>query len=193
MSFLTPAIQAIIFGVVTKSVGSIFRVKDDWEAPRQVLRNTVMREGLLLGLTTAFTTASQALFSKTISPVLARTPRLQPYELLFRAIAATGGIFLAEITSRAVAPKTPWDERLESGNRLNVISRDEDGDDDSPFSGLPARANFHQYPLYNNAQPLRNPLTFSRTFARPGIAGAEAAQPVKNHYGPATFRGTFRI
>jgi hypothetical protein len=56
MAFLTPAIQAIIFGVVTKSVGSIFRVKDDWNAPQQVLRNTVMREGLLLGLTTAFTT-----------------------------------------------------------------------------------------------------------------------------------------
>jgi hypothetical protein len=124
--------------------------------------------------------------------VLARTPRLQPYELLFRAIAATGGIFLAEITSRAVAPKTPWDERLESGSRLNVVSRDDD-DDESPFRGLPTMANFHQYPLYNNAQPLRNPLTFSRTFSRPGVSRPEAGRPVKNHYGPTAFRGTFRV
>lgn len=145
--------QSILFGVITKSVGSIFRVVDDWQAPRPVMLNTVKRESLLLFLTTAFTTATQSAFSRFIMPLLKRAPRLKPYELLLRAAAASIGVLMAELTSRATAPKTKWNQRL------NMISP----------SCTPVLQN---QPVATASitpparRPLKTPITFADAFTR---------------------------
>ena len=108
--FLSPTAQSVMYAVITKSVSSGFRIKDDWRAPLAVKSKTMEREAVLLGLTTVFTTAIQHLFTKTLSGMLKKNPRLAGLELIFRTILTAPALIVAEIASRKMAPKPKWDK-----------------------------------------------------------------------------------
>ena len=118
MPGFSPFLQSVLYGVITKSVGSVFRVKDDWQAPPEIRKNTIKREGILLALTTGFTTMTQSIFSGAFGKTLERNPKLKQYELLLRAGFTAIGIFMAEATSRATAPKTSWADRQAAQAKL---------------------------------------------------------------------------
>ena len=84
---LSTPLQSVLYAVITKSVGSGFRVRDDWSAPAEVRKATLKRESMLLGLTTLFTAGIQMLFSTALRPLLKTSPALARYELLLRALA----------------------------------------------------------------------------------------------------------
>jgi hypothetical protein len=138
---LTPVVQSILYAFITKSVGSVFRVRDDWQAPPQILRNTAEREGILLALTTVFTTATQFMLSPMLAPLLKRVPQLAKYELLFRAGANAAGIFVAEATSRLSAPKNYWTSPAQPVQTSEIKT------------------------MRLSPQPLQSPVTFARTFS----------------------------
>ncbi len=181
MPGLSPFAQSVLYGVITKSIGSIFRVTDDLQAPPRVLRTTAIREGILLGLTTLYTTFTQMVFSGVLGKVIHRNPGLKNYELVLRAGFTAIGIMLAEITSRAMAPKVKWSEIL-AGDEKNMqaptagdrfsLSDDSDDDDHAAFRPelrQPQMALLPATPLGARlpARPLKLPLTFSNTFTNP--------------------------
>lgn len=110
--FLSPTAQSVLYAVITKSVGSGFRVKDDWKAPTPVRLKTLKREAVLLGLTTVFTTGIQHLFTKTLTGALRKNPRLAGFELILRTLLTAPALVVAEIVSRKMAPKPTWDTHL---------------------------------------------------------------------------------
>lgn len=100
-------IQSVLYAVGTKSIGSGFRVADDWNASPERLARTVTRESILLGLTTVSTTAIQVLFTKTVVPFLQRRPALNRFDLILRGLVTVPALIFAEWISRAMAPKDP--------------------------------------------------------------------------------------
>lgn len=192
MPGLSPFAQSIMYGVITKSIGSIFRVADDKEAPRDILVNTFKREGILLGLTTLYTTFTQMVFSGTLGKIINRHPALKNYELVLRAGFTAVGIVMAEVTSRRMAPKTTWDqvlgqdgegERAFSGpaadrygqpapyrHEGDSFQRRDDDDDDRDEQQTRQRMAVPVAPLPVSWQPVRPvqmPLAFSNTFTNP--------------------------
>lgn len=103
--YISAPLQSIAYAVITKSVGSSFRVIDDWSGPREKTLSTVKREGILLALTTLFTTGIQLLFTKLLSSTLLKRPGLLHHELLMRAVVTAPALFFAEWISRKIAPK----------------------------------------------------------------------------------------
>lgn len=200
MPGLSPFIQSILYGVITKSIGSGFRVKDDWQAPPEIRNSTIKREAILLGLTTGFTTMTQSIFSGAFGKVLERNPRLKSYELLLRAGFTAIGIIMAEMTSRATAPKTSWTER--TGQKPHDDDDDDDRDEfrrsaeittpgqslfkpSAPFGAtltsvapVPASMASATVPVLLTSairqvqrMPIRVPLTFSQSVTNPVVSG----------------------
>ncbi len=102
---ISSPVQSVIYAVVTKSIGSGFRVTDDWNGPTPRLMNTLKRESTLLGLTTLMTTGIQMLFTRILSSTLQSKPGWAQHELLLRALVTAPALIFAEWTSRQLAPK----------------------------------------------------------------------------------------
>ena len=119
---LSSPVQSIIYAVATKSVGSVFRVSDDWSAPEEVRDNTMEREGILLGLSAVFTTAIQLLFTHVLASPLAKHPKLKQYELLLRGAASVPALVFAEWVSRKISPRPEWDFQQKSPHSSHVYS-----------------------------------------------------------------------
>lgn len=178
MPGLSPFAQSVLYGVITKSIGSIFRVTDDLQAPPKVLRTTAIREGILLGLTTLYTTFTQMVFSGVLGKVIHRNPGLKNYELVLRAGFTAIGIMMAEVTSRAMAPKVKWSEILAGGQSMAAPDGDRfrrHDDDDDDRGGFPDETGHRRMAVLPAAplgprvpaKPLKLPLTFSNTFTNP--------------------------
>lgn len=98
-------VQSVLYAVVTKSVGSGFRVADDWSSPPEKLAETAKREGILLLLTTALTTGIQVLFTRFLSTAIQKSAFLARHDLLMRAAVTAPVLIFAEWLSRAMAPR----------------------------------------------------------------------------------------
>jgi hypothetical protein len=99
--------QSILYAVITKGVGSGYRVADDWNGPPPRLQKTLKREGTLLALTTGATAGIQMLFTKVLSSTLSKRPGLAAHELVLRALVTAPALIFAEWMSRKISPKPP--------------------------------------------------------------------------------------
>lgn len=111
MTVFKTALQSILLAAIPKSVGSLFRIWDDWEAPKDIRKSTIQRESLLLGLTVLFTAMMRPMLLKPLIQKLG--PQAARHETGLNVLAAVLGISAAEVTSRFVAPKQPWTEHTE--------------------------------------------------------------------------------
>lgn len=102
---LSNPVQSILYALITKSVGSGFRVWEDSRYRPDQLPGTLKREGVLLGLTTVVTTGVQMLFTKVLSSTLQKKPGLSQHELLLRALVTAPALIFAEWVSRELSPK----------------------------------------------------------------------------------------
>jgi hypothetical protein len=102
---LSNPVQSILYALITKSVGSGFRVWEDSRYRPEQLSGTLKREGVLLGLTTVVTTGVQMLFTKVLSSTLQKKPGLSQHELLLRALVTAPALIFAEWVSRELSPK----------------------------------------------------------------------------------------
>jgi hypothetical protein len=102
---LSNPVQSIFYALITKSVGSGFRVWEDSRYRPNQLQGTLKREGVLLGLTTVVTTGVQMLFTKVLSSTLQKKPGLSQHELLLRALVTAPALIFAEWVSRELSPK----------------------------------------------------------------------------------------
>ncbi len=96
--------QSVIYSVLTKSVGSGFRIRDDWHAPKHVQQKTFQRELTLLSLLTASSAAIQLM----IRPVIRKHPGLKKTELVWCALATVPAQMFSEWFCRKQAPKPSW-------------------------------------------------------------------------------------
>lgn len=124
MAVFKTALQSILLAAIPKSVGSLFRIWDDWKAPKDVRKSTIQRESLLLGLTVLFTSIMRPLMLKPLISKLG--PQIAKQETGLNVLAAILGISAAEVASRLVAPKQPWAERFGGTERLERDDWDED-------------------------------------------------------------------
>jgi hypothetical protein len=107
-------VQITMAGVITKSVGSLFRVLDDSDAPKAVRANTLKREGILLLLTSVFTAAAERICTQILLPAMQKAfqqVNFAGYRKLLAVVPISVGIFLAESSSRLFFPKAKWEER----------------------------------------------------------------------------------
>ncbi|MBY0403714.1 MAG: hypothetical protein K2X66_07425 [Cyanobacteria bacterium] len=97
--------QSVLYAVITKSVGSGFRVLDERFSPPDKQLSAIKREGVLLGVTTLLTTGIQFLFTTILSSTLKKKPVLAHHELLLRAVMTAPALIFAEWLSREMVPK----------------------------------------------------------------------------------------
>ena len=110
-------------GTALKAVGSTFRVSDDLEAPKAVRNRTMKREASMLALTGAASLAIQVTVStvltknKTLMKQLFKTENLKAVQTGMTAVSYA----VSEAASRAIAPKAKWDNKAQSGAKLNDL------------------------------------------------------------------------
>lgn len=162
---ISPLAQSVAYALITKSVGSGFRVVDDLKAPNGIKANTLGREATLLGLTTVFTTALQ----KLLTPVIQSSAKLMRNELLVRAIFTAPALAIAEHTSRLFYPKHKWD-KVENGTTTSPSTihqdiddiHDDDDDFDDDFENTLTERNHHQVNVKNHPQTTwRQPILYN--------------------------------
>ncbi len=121
--------EAIFYGmagVVTKATGSFYRMRDDWNAPKEIKRDTLERETTMLAIAGASMMGIQLFFTaltrnpnfiralneqganlfKKVSFKLGDT--LKKYEPVVRLALAVPAFALAESISRIVGPREIW-------------------------------------------------------------------------------------
>lgn len=116
------AAYTALAGVVTKGVGSGFRVWDDRNAPWQVKKNTLQREAITLAQVSVYTYLIDLAMQKVLPKAADRIKGLASHDaqallkkaanqkILLKAIPVSAGIFLAETMGRKIAPRNIWDE-----------------------------------------------------------------------------------
>ncbi|MEB3205949.1 MAG: hypothetical protein VKK59_01205 [Vampirovibrionales bacterium] len=101
----SPALQTALAAGFSRSVGSFFRVQVDQKQGINAAPKTVMieREGIMLGLTTVLSYATQLLFKTALGKQLMKSTLGMRAEPLLRALVALPGMFAAEVLSRRIA------------------------------------------------------------------------------------------
>lgn len=168
---ISPLVQSVGYALITKSVGSGYRVLDDLKAPHGIKGNTIGREATLLGLTTLFTTALQ----KIVTPVIKMSTKTMRNELLIRALFTAPALVIAEYVSRFFYPKHQWKkpEQPEQtfSNNANALNNPSNTHFDETFKNqfIPSMVTDHPQVkhktplLYNTAElkqkskPTQNP------------------------------------
>jgi hypothetical protein len=137
------AFYTALAGVATKGVGSGFRAWDDRNAPWQVKKNTLKREGITLAQVSVYTYVIDLLMQKLLPTAADKIKGLASHDaqaliqkaanqkILLKAIPVSAGIFLAETIGRKIAPRDIWDEDGQLNDTLiEQDDRDDDFDDD---------------------------------------------------------------
>lgn len=107
-----PIITTAANGALLKMIGSLFRIADDLQAPKDIRDTTVRRELMLVSLVTACTASVALIYDSIIKPRLKPGPILQKSsQFLLVAI----GYVASEKISRIIAPKPSW-KSLKGGN-----------------------------------------------------------------------------
>lgn len=133
------AFYTALAGVATKGVGSGFRAWDDRNAPWQVKKNTLKREGITLAQVSVYTYMIDLLMQKLLPKATDKIKGMASHDaqafiqkaanqkILLKAIPVSAGIFLAETIGRKIAPRDIWDEDGQLNDK--IIERDEQDDE----------------------------------------------------------------
>ncbi len=135
-----------VTGGISKSAGSIYRLKDDHNAPHEVLENTKRREALTVTLTTLCSGAVKTGFDQAIALVVQKTEG--QVQRVAKTMARNSnyitipiifiGSLMAECLSRKVAPRDIWTQDgamkpslTHQGPQAHPAEVDDDDDDEA--------------------------------------------------------------
>jgi hypothetical protein len=120
MVICASTMKAVFASALPKAVGSAFRVKDDWQAPADVRRNTIKREAMTLTQVSLYAVLIDSAFKglKRMADEMAQRGsgrllsaalrKLESRQAVFLIVLSCLANILAETVSRLVAPRNIW-------------------------------------------------------------------------------------
>jgi len=176
MVICASTMKAVFASVLPKAVGSGFRVKDDWQAPAEVRRNTMKREAMTLAQVSLYAVLIDSAFKglKRMADGMAQRGgghllgaalrKLESRQAVFLIVLSCLANILAETVSRLVAPRNIWkDMKAQKSTREEHLTALKKASQKPsvrkhkpvPFTSMP------QPPTVVNANPFRLPPTCS--------------------------------
>ena len=120
MVICASTMKAVFASALPKAVGSGFRIKDDWQAPADVRRNTIKREAMTLTQVSLYAVLIDSAFKglKRMADGMAQRGggrllgaalrKLESRQAVFLIVLSCLANILAETVSRLLAPRNIW-------------------------------------------------------------------------------------
>lgn len=103
-------LQIALGALLTKSVGSIYRIRDVREAPPLIQANVKHREAVIMTAATAFSLAVQAVLSTgPVKSLIEKSP-IAKFAIFFQSALMAGALCLGELAGRYMTPPLDWHE-----------------------------------------------------------------------------------
>ncbi len=100
--FITsPLAQAMLYTTATRSVGSIFRLVDNWDKPKDTFQRLIQWEACIVSLATV----SSGVVCLLLNPLMKHNLALKRYQSLISALISIPLLTLAEYATRQWIPR----------------------------------------------------------------------------------------
>ena len=103
-------LQVALGALLTKSVGSVYRIRDVRDAPPLIQANVKHREAVIMTAATAFSLAVQAVLSTgPVKSLIEKSP-VAKFAIFFQSALMAGALCLGELAGRYMTPPLDWHE-----------------------------------------------------------------------------------